>query len=429
MMTSMSPRALACAAVLTACTATSPSSQQVPPQQALPQQMPEQQAPPEAPEEEVQPVVWQHHGDIGGCELSTADTHRVREPSIWEPCDADPPSCQFARVVPPGATGARFYGGFTVDGPYIAETWKHGKRSSMHLRPLDSSPILLVAVEGPSCEIRDVAVSKDTVSVMVTSDLVKSAADAAAFLVGPLGDDPSWHTAAAKARVSGPRPFHLLHGRTITLVDRNGLRRAGPGEHSFPPMVGFFAMYPWAVAAGDTILFGDGEDDRSAELLRPEGPPRVLLEVGARQRLGGLVADGDRLYWLVGDTEPVEPFGPIDRDWQFGEIHLWTATLSAEGKAARPRKLAKLNLFNPGQLPTLHAFNGRLAFTTRGAKDRMLSSDLTIVDAATGETYEVGFPNHIHVGQIVVLAKREVVLTLAFEFQARGLVRVPLGPE
>ena len=74
-----------------------------------------------------------------------------------------------------------------ADKATFKDPWKHGKRSSMHLRPLDSSPILLVAVEGPSCEIRDVAVSKDTVSVMVTSDLVKSAADAAAFLVGPLG--------------------------------------------------------------------------------------------------------------------------------------------------------------------------------------------------------------------------------------------------
>lgn len=408
MMPMMSPRALACAAAVSACTATSPA--------------PQQQPGPETVVADERPPRWQPRAEVAGCTLSTADMPADPRPwPAWQSCERENRSCQFVRREPPDAD-AWLYGGLTADGPTIAETWKHDARSHLIIRPLDGPTTLAVAIDGPRCEIADVRFSTDTASFMVTTKHVLDVVDVALF-AGPLRDDPAWYVATPVTSVFKPYPDHVLRGRTVTLLDRSGLRRAEPGDASFPRVVTFDAVFPWIAVVGDAVVYDEFEQGSAARMLRPDGSSHVFLVAGAGQRIGGLVADGDRLYWLVGD---VDGRNPISRDWGIRAMSLWAARLSADQAPVDPRLVAKLDIPGPSTFPALHANGGKVVFISPSTSGPMHRTDLTIVYTDNGAMERVSLPDDIKLGTIFALTNREVVATLEVEDRPHGLVRVGL---
>lgn len=412
-------------ALLLACTSTDPHDEQPAPVAASAPVAAPIAAPVAAVDGRVTgPTRWSLSSVFAGCKVSTASALGDDFPRpAWQPCKRG--DCRHITFEPAKEESLHFFGGETAGAPMVAMSWERDAHTVLVLRPLDGPAALAFKIEGPrkTCDVDDVRFTADTAGVVLEGR------GARALFVGPLHEDPAW--VAPFLPLEDSRGL-LLQGPRITLLAGTAILRTGPDDRTLAPLLAARGgrKIAWISGVGDAVLFGSGERGDDVQIVRPGRAPRRLIEIGKDQQVGPVVADGDRLYWAVGDIEGPLPeyLRDITTGWDYADTYLWTATLPADDAPLVARRVAELHNFGEYSIPALHARHGRVAYTTQGGKDRMMSSDIHLLDASTGESLYPGLPNSIHIRSVVLLTEHELVVSQQSTMHNRvdGLVRFSL---
>lgn len=307
-----------------------------------------------------------------------------------------------------------FAGGEPADGLMLAISWRRDARARLVLRPLDGPPVLVFVadgVQGGTCFIDNFRFEADTAHFTVWSHGPQRAG---AWFAGPLREDPAWRAPIGPAEGSNSIGLSIMNGRTF-------ISRA--------PGVPEGRVVGWFASLANGTLFGSGERGDGIELVRPGGSPRRLVDVRQDQQLGGVVVDGDRLYWLVGDVAAERTDDLSASSYlEYFDVQLWTATAPRGDEPLVARRVTKIDGVDGGELPQLRARHGKVVYTTYRLGDRRDSLDLHILDATTGRYETPGLPKDIPVSGVVLLTRTDLFVTrkVAGTHWDNGLVHLRL---
>lgn len=402
MLASMQPRTAWFAAPLLACTPTAPSSQATNDMTPPAAHAASPAAPAAPPTNVTDPTRWSLRRELAGCKFSTTTALGDDMPEAhWSPGEAENSQEMVLKVR--ADTHLWVSGGDTPNGPMLGFAWQRDGHAHVLLRPIDGPPTLVFDIVGPKgCTVDRVQFGPDTASFIV----------AGLLFVGPFHDDPAWSTPYARWTDG-----HILHARTILRFDGSSVRHIERGDSPSTPAS---EEHAWVAAAGDAIVFATGKPGDGASLVRPDGPPREIIDIKRDQLLGGLTAYDDQLYWIVADIDGAKPRDPDSghRERGFGDAALWSAKLPAGDSPLTARRVGNLAGIRHGPLPQLVADHERVAYTTSASESRTpdLNIDLTaspnihLFNLSTGRHEDIGHAGFVRIARVVLLTKNEIVL-------------------
>ena len=421
-------------ALLLACTPTDPARERATPAAApapvvAPAAAPAPVATPDVPV--PVPTRWTFSSEFSGCKISTASM--LGDDFLWpawRPCESG--NCRTMTFELARGEYLEFSGDETASSSMVALSRDLDGQIVVDIRPLDGPAALAFMIEGPrrvgprkAYGVSDVQVTADT------AVFVLDGGDATALFLGPLHEDPAWRAPFMPLEKS---QGFLLQGRTLTVTMGTEIQRTGSDDRTLAPLLAAREgrKIGWISGVGDAVVFGSDERGDGVHIVRPGRAPRQLFEIGKDQVVGTVVADGDQLYWAVGDIvgPPVENLLEIATLWNFAEVQLWTAKLPADGAPLVKRRVGELHNGGEYWLPSLYARRGRVAYATRGEDDRRFRSDIHVLDANIGESMRPVVPDSIHLAGVVMLGERELVVSQQSPTDRRinGLVRFRLPP-